>query len=105
MRRTGLFLMAILLAVPILRECCLPTVASHHCQPKNSDSRPCSPNPVAVAQNKTTVEFSTIDFGFVDRVVRDSAQFESPSITLGEFSFVPSDRSIHLYLRTHVLLI
>jgi hypothetical protein len=103
----GFLLMAILLALPILRECCLPTMAAlHHChQSGHSENWPCSPNPAAVTENKTTVEFSTVDFGFAGRVVRDSGPFETANTAAIEFTLARPNTSTDLYLRTSVLLI
>ena len=107
MRRIGLFLMAMFLAGPMVRECCLPTVTTQHCdESKDSDHpSPCSSSPVAVAENKTTVEFSTLDFGLADSVVRNSNQIESATTAADELTFLPRDTSIDLYLRTGALLI
>ena len=105
MRRARFFLVIIFLAAPMLRECCLPTVTIDHCdQSRNSDNRRCSPNPVAITENRTGVAVLTADVGFKDGIVSDSWPIESISVAAGELTFA----HIHvmdLYLRTGALLI
>src|SRR6266540_3089848 len=105
MRRTGLFLMIVFLAVPMLRECCLPTIATDHChQSRNPDSRPCSPNPMAIAENRTSAAVLTADLGFADGTVGDAYPLESTSAAADELTLAHT-HVVDLYLRTGVLLI
>ena len=106
MRRIGLALMATLLAVPMLRQCCLPTATIPHChQSKDSDKGPCYQNPVAIAEKKTAVGFPAVDFGPTEGVVRSSLQLK-PAATAGDqLTLILPDTSTELYLRVGVLLI
>ena len=104
MRRTGLFLMAVFLAAPMLRECCAPILVTQHChQSEGSDKPSCSPNPDAITANRTFAFFS-IHFGFAEGKVIDSAVFESTGTALDE-PVLSRTHTVDLYLRTGSLLI
>jgi hypothetical protein len=98
--------MAILLAIPMIRECCIPEVQADHChQSQNPARQPCTRNPVAVVANKTTVEFSTVDFASAINPYSDVAGLDFTNSAAQELAFSRPNIPIDRYLRTTVLLI
>ena len=106
MRRTGLIVMAIVLAVPLFGECCFPPAVTHQChESKHSDTRPCSANPVGVAQKKTTVGFFALDLRLVESVPGSLLPFETANSDADDLTVIIPAKSSALYLRTGALLI
>src|SRR5437867_3787679 len=105
MRRTGLFLLMMFLVVPVLRECCLPAIATHHCHESSDSGNPsCLPNAVVGTENRTTVAFFAQDFGLAEGMTGDSTQFGSMGSATVELTS-PHTHPVDLYLRTRALLI
>ena len=106
MRRTGLFLMAVFLAVTMLRECCLPAVVMHHChQSKHADNESCSANQEAIAESRNTLAYFPVQFGFpATDATSDSGHFDSTNPAADELALART-HTLDLYLRTGALLI
>jgi hypothetical protein len=106
MRRTGLILIAILLAMPIVHECCIPAAPAHHChQSQDPAQPPCTSNPVAVAADKTGAQSFIVDFGFAFDRNGNSTAFDFAKSAADEPAFSRPDIPIDRYLRTSALLI
>ena len=107
MRRTGWLFMLLILAVPMLRECCLPVVTHpSHCQEsKQADSESCYSGQAAITESRTALAVSlSIDHGFPASHVWNSDGFGSASPAANKLTFAHT-QTIDLYLRTGALLI
>ena len=106
MRRTGLFLMAIFLAAPMLRECCLPAVVLHSChQSTHAGNEWCSANQEAIAESRSTPAFFPVHFGFpATDATSDSGHFDSTNLAADELALART-HTLDLYIRTGALLI
>ena len=94
------------LVLPMVRECCLPTVvvrACHH-QSKHADNEWCSENQEAIAENRSTLCFSPLHLGFTATDVKEAVHVETNGEAADEL-LLARTHTVDLYLRTGALLI
>jgi hypothetical protein len=106
MLRLGSFLMLILLATPMVRECCLPVTPAPPChESKHTDDATCASNQQAVAEPRTTLSVKPLlehicpIVDFADRGTIQPVRF-----VVDPFDIV-SPPPTDIYLRTGALLI
>jgi hypothetical protein len=106
MVKLGSLLMIALLAVPIVRDCCLPVVHTPQChESKRTDDITCSANDQAIAETKAAIgSNSTLDCAF--RVNEDVHSAVLNQILSAPDGVTPTTiPTPDLYLRTGALLI
>jgi len=107
MLRVGSFLMMILLAAPMVRDCCLPITHALPChESKPADDEACFSNQQAIAATKDIAAFKiAIDHWFPSAAVIHSEGFPELRDAAREVARAHSRDGIDLYLRTGALLI
>jgi hypothetical protein len=107
MRVFGSFLMMFVLAVPMVRDCCLPVIHSGppcH-ESTHRDDATCASNEQAVAETKTTlVVSSSIEHTRPIVDLADPGTVQRIRLTADAFGFVYTPTT-DIYLRTGALLI
>ena len=97
--------MAVFLAAPVLRECCLPAVVVDPChQSRHADNEWCSANQEAIPESTSTLPFFPVHFGFPATDASDSGRFDSTNLAADELALART-HTVDLYIRTGALLI
>lgn len=106
MFRMGSLLMTILLAAPMVRDCCLRGARGPCHEAKLTDQVICSPSEQAIAESKTAASLNAerLDTWFSAAVDANAALFVQTRRVSVATTFVPTSIRA-LYLQTGVLLI
>ena len=106
MFRVASLLMMLVLAMPMLRECCLPTAQALPChESKDTNDVTCSSNVQAVTESKATAAFIAAhhyEYRLADNPI---PALLTQSRCVAKRTAVPTIPASDLYLRTGVLLI
>ena len=107
MLRVGSFLMMVLLAAPMVRDCCLPVTHSLPChESKHADDEDCFSNQQAIAETKSVAAVTiALDHWFPSVAVLHSGCFPVVRDAAYEVARTRLHDGTDLYLRTGALLI